>query len=481
MATPFLKKLWTIVNDPSTNNIIRWREDGEGFVVLRFEELASRILPQYFKASTPCSFMRQLNLYGFNKIGDDPSVMEFKHSNSLFKKGEESKLLVIERRINAKKKRDSKATDEQQLQQTSAKHHKSNSYRPPEPESDILVKPLNDISLSPPEYQTPNLNNNNNSNNSNNHNNFNLNHANINNSDPQYNLIQDLSSRHDVHETMINWLTQEVHSVKQENNMLKQQIGALSNLVMTVASNALQNTNTPTNGLPNQPMPSQNNGPVVHTMKQPSMMNPPQSIKQQLPPPQQQYHQVNNPSVPLIPTNSFQTQHDYSYQNVKINNSNHNNNNNNIQYTKMNTSGGYNIQYHQSNNNVNYNQPRESYSQVTSPALSLSSPSSDYGSPHGPLTNSNTPSPSPRSVYQEEEEVLEIMPPQQQQHRHYKMQQKISTPEMKAPPTPNNHFGGPYGYQQQQPLTPQQMNSFEQYQESQPLDNVYISPNEWTF
>jgi len=47
--------------------IIDWISDGTGFVVKNPDELADKVLPIYFKHSNIHSFIRQLNMYGFNK------------------------------------------------------------------------------------------------------------------------------------------------------------------------------------------------------------------------------------------------------------------------------------------------------------------------------------------------------------------------------------------------------------------------------
>jgi len=96
---PFLRKLWSMVNDPKNQAVINWVEDGDGFVVIKPKELGN-VLTKYYNGNT-CSFVRQLNLYGFNKIGDE---FMFKHFAGHFKRDEEEKLYLIERRKNIKTK-----------------------------------------------------------------------------------------------------------------------------------------------------------------------------------------------------------------------------------------------------------------------------------------------------------------------------------------------------------------------------------------
>ncbi|KAI9209701.1 uncharacterized protein BJ171DRAFT_418076 [Polychytrium aggregatum] len=64
----FLNKLYNMVNDPSTNDLIHWSEDGTTFVVPRHEDFAREVLPRFFKHNNFSSFVRQLNMYGFHKV-----------------------------------------------------------------------------------------------------------------------------------------------------------------------------------------------------------------------------------------------------------------------------------------------------------------------------------------------------------------------------------------------------------------------------
>ncbi|KAI8377904.1 uncharacterized protein BYT42DRAFT_546523 [Radiomyces spectabilis] len=64
----FLNKLFNMVNDPSTDDLIRWSPDGTSFIVTRHEDFAKQVLPRFFKHSNFSSFVRQLNMYGFHKV-----------------------------------------------------------------------------------------------------------------------------------------------------------------------------------------------------------------------------------------------------------------------------------------------------------------------------------------------------------------------------------------------------------------------------
>ncbi|KAI7855450.1 hypothetical protein BDC45DRAFT_93113 [Circinella umbellata] len=66
----FVKKLWFIINDSSTDNLACWTSNGQGLYVPDAAAFAKSVLPQYFKHNNWQSFVRQLNLYGFRKVCD---------------------------------------------------------------------------------------------------------------------------------------------------------------------------------------------------------------------------------------------------------------------------------------------------------------------------------------------------------------------------------------------------------------------------
>ena len=61
--TPFLTKTFNLVEDPSTNDVISWNEDGSSFVVWNQTDFAKDMLPKHFKHNNFSSFDRQLNTY----------------------------------------------------------------------------------------------------------------------------------------------------------------------------------------------------------------------------------------------------------------------------------------------------------------------------------------------------------------------------------------------------------------------------------
>jgi len=64
----FLAKLWKMVDDPSTNELISWSADGRSFVIHNQGAFSQTLLPVYYKHSNLSSFVRQLNMYDFHKV-----------------------------------------------------------------------------------------------------------------------------------------------------------------------------------------------------------------------------------------------------------------------------------------------------------------------------------------------------------------------------------------------------------------------------
>ncbi|KAJ3038871.1 stress-responsive transcription factor hsf1, partial [Rhizophlyctis rosea] len=102
----FLYKLYNMVDDPSTDELIHWGEDGTTFIVQRHEDLARDVLPRFFKHNNFASFVRQLNMYGFHKVphlqqgvlqsDGEPERWEFQNDN--FQRDQPNLLLLVSRK-----------------------------------------------------------------------------------------------------------------------------------------------------------------------------------------------------------------------------------------------------------------------------------------------------------------------------------------------------------------------------------------------
>lgn len=101
----FLIKLWKLVEDEDTNDLIRWSPDGRSFYLYNQTQFSKELLPLYFKHNNMASFIRQLNMYGFRKVASidqgalkpDRDALEFFHN--FFVRGQECMLEFIKRKV----------------------------------------------------------------------------------------------------------------------------------------------------------------------------------------------------------------------------------------------------------------------------------------------------------------------------------------------------------------------------------------------
>lgn len=96
-VAPFVQKLYELLNDPASRPFAEWssRHAGHAFVVWDPVKFAATVLPRYFKHSNFCSFVRQLNIYGFHKLPSDAGCV-FQHE--LFRENAPFLLTKIQRR-----------------------------------------------------------------------------------------------------------------------------------------------------------------------------------------------------------------------------------------------------------------------------------------------------------------------------------------------------------------------------------------------
>ncbi|KAL7412624.1 HSF-type DNA-binding-domain-containing protein [Mrakia frigida] len=66
--TAFVSKLYHIATHPEYAHYLRWSQDGSAFCLLNAEKFATKVLPRFFRHSKVNSFLRQLRLYGFQRV-----------------------------------------------------------------------------------------------------------------------------------------------------------------------------------------------------------------------------------------------------------------------------------------------------------------------------------------------------------------------------------------------------------------------------
>uniref|UniRef100_A0A182FTL4 HSF-type DNA-binding domain-containing protein n=1 Tax=Anopheles albimanus TaxID=7167 RepID=A0A182FTL4_ANOAL len=59
----FLAKLWRLVEDTETNDLISWSTDGRSFIIQNQAQFAKELLPLNYKHNNMASFIRQLNIW----------------------------------------------------------------------------------------------------------------------------------------------------------------------------------------------------------------------------------------------------------------------------------------------------------------------------------------------------------------------------------------------------------------------------------
>ena len=85
----FLAKLWKMVDDPDTDNLITWGDTGDSFVIMHQAAFLENILPNYYKHSNLASFVRNLYMYGFNKsVNTSEKDPELEYSHPYFRRGQ---------------------------------------------------------------------------------------------------------------------------------------------------------------------------------------------------------------------------------------------------------------------------------------------------------------------------------------------------------------------------------------------------------
>jgi len=112
-TTPFVRKTWDLLANKELESTVSWTRNGESFAILDSDNFAANVLPLYFKHSNLCSFVRQLNTYGFKKVTiRDCNDLEFKHK--LFHRDHEELLPHIVRRTTGTKDEETETSMQQE-------------------------------------------------------------------------------------------------------------------------------------------------------------------------------------------------------------------------------------------------------------------------------------------------------------------------------------------------------------------------------
>lgn len=105
---PFISKLFEMISKATDSDYIKWGPSGNTLVVTDPVAFARDVLPRYFKHDNIRSFVRQLNIYGFQRCrnanvpGTEPSgELEFFHES--FIEGREDLMIHITRGVPSQK------------------------------------------------------------------------------------------------------------------------------------------------------------------------------------------------------------------------------------------------------------------------------------------------------------------------------------------------------------------------------------------
>ena len=82
---PFLTKLYALVSDPETDELVHWIKGSSAFRIVDPARFARDLLPRYFKHNKLGSFMQQMHTYAFVRRSysepDSPDAMVFSHEH----------------------------------------------------------------------------------------------------------------------------------------------------------------------------------------------------------------------------------------------------------------------------------------------------------------------------------------------------------------------------------------------------------------
>mmetsp|Transcript_5527 Transcript_5527/g.9908 ORF Transcript_5527/g.9908 Transcript_5527/m.9908 type:complete len:345 (-) Transcript_5527:56-1090(-) len=147
----FPRKLLDIINSEH-ESVIAWSESGDQFFIYDPDRFAKEVLPKYFRHGHYSSFQRQLNLYGFRRLGSETKTLGYQHDD--FNRYHPERVDSIRRSpqwSNAKELRKQKALAKQMGLQQPA-DHETNSLKRKNPYSGSKTskKPVTSIASYTP-------------------------------------------------------------------------------------------------------------------------------------------------------------------------------------------------------------------------------------------------------------------------------------------------------------------------------------------
>lgn len=93
----FIRKIYNILDEQLFPEIVDWNAEGNAIVIKKPSEFGSKVLPKYFKHNHISSFIRQLNMYSFQKKRSRHAGHIYSHE--LFQRGQKQLLCQIKRKI----------------------------------------------------------------------------------------------------------------------------------------------------------------------------------------------------------------------------------------------------------------------------------------------------------------------------------------------------------------------------------------------
>ncbi|XP_048628375.1 heat stress transcription factor A-4a-like [Brassica napus] len=92
----FADVLYEMVDDPSTDSIVSWSQDGKSFIFWDQDKFCSDVLPKFGLSTSPTFFVRLTNIYCFRKV-EESEHCEYAHD--YFVRGKPELTVEIERQF----------------------------------------------------------------------------------------------------------------------------------------------------------------------------------------------------------------------------------------------------------------------------------------------------------------------------------------------------------------------------------------------